>query len=568
MKLKSLTPKSGTELLLANVNVLVGPNNSGKSQTLRDIHNYFITSNARKVLIQDIKLYDNYSSEYIIDSVENQEAPKDINNSIFKGLNSNLISTHQREININSIKSQIKSGGFLKFLQRQHFGPFFVSHLDASTRLNIASKKESHLPETGISNLLQALYHNKEAIESLQVAFKKSFNMDIVLDYSSLRQLILRIHKDINKIGKIPDDPRDAYPILKGFNSLDDQGDGFKSFTGVVLSLLLSKNRLILLDEPEAFLHPAQARFLGYWIGEFCEKNDIQIIIATHDSNFLSGLIKGNQKTNIFRLDRKKNETKFKQIEHSLLTQLIRSPLLASQRVLETLFNNATIVCEADADRIFYSSISTKIFENQNILFIHAQNKQSIKHVISLLKQIGINCGTIVDIDILNNHHELKNLLDSFSVKGEDLEKILELRQEIDNNYSGLTDESIVSQIQESLGDLLKLIEKSDNHSQNIETSRIELGKILKIKNKWKLLKEKGFEALDNEFQVKFSNLVEITKKYNIHIVPVGVLESWMDLGIKKKNKWIVKAIEKIYNKNIPDNLRIFIETVLKLIEI
>ena len=55
---------------------------------------------------------------------------------------------------------------------------------------------------------------------------------------------------------------------MRQFQTLDEQGDGFRSYVGVVLSVLLSEGRTILLDEPEAFLHPMQARRLGAWLAE------------------------------------------------------------------------------------------------------------------------------------------------------------------------------------------------------------------------------------------------------------------------------------------------------------
>ena len=55
MKLKSFKNKSDqTEIVLNNITVLVGPNNVGKSQTLRDIKNLLeLGNNARPVIVSD-----------------------------------------------------------------------------------------------------------------------------------------------------------------------------------------------------------------------------------------------------------------------------------------------------------------------------------------------------------------------------------------------------------------------------------------------------------------------------------------------------------------------------------
>ena len=109
------------------------------------------------------------------------------------------------------------------------------------------------------------LFKEQKEDENLNDIFKRAFNMEIKLDYSEMAELSFKIAK---AFPNIPENPRAAFPIMSTFQRLDEQGDGFRSFVGVVLSILMCKDRLILLDEPEAFLHPAQAKILGEWIGE------------------------------------------------------------------------------------------------------------------------------------------------------------------------------------------------------------------------------------------------------------------------------------------------------------
>ena len=55
-----------------------------------------------------------------------------------------------------------------------------------------------------------------------------------------------------------PDTPESRTTPLKR------QGDGMRSFASVVLHLLATVTpSILMLDEPEAFLHPPQARLLG-----------------------------------------------------------------------------------------------------------------------------------------------------------------------------------------------------------------------------------------------------------------------------------------------------------------
>jgi AAA domain, putative AbiEii toxin, Type IV TA system len=43
---------------------------------------------------------------------------------------------------------------------------------------------------------------------------------------------------------------------LLALPTLDDQGDGMKSFIGLVLTVIAGSSQILLVDEPEAFLHP------------------------------------------------------------------------------------------------------------------------------------------------------------------------------------------------------------------------------------------------------------------------------------------------------------------------
>ncbi|MGZ3471666.1 MAG: AAA family ATPase [Isosphaeraceae bacterium] len=55
---------------------------------------------------------------------------------------------------------------------------------------------------------------------------------------------------------------------MQNYEQLDEQGDGIRSFVGIVVALLILNRGLFLIDEPEAFLHPPQAYRIGAFIAE------------------------------------------------------------------------------------------------------------------------------------------------------------------------------------------------------------------------------------------------------------------------------------------------------------
>lgn len=85
---------------------------------------------------------------------------------------------------------------------------------------------------------------------------------------------------------------------------LDQQGDGMRSLLGQLLPLLTGNYPLVLIDEPEAFLHPPQARALGEELGRISGERGAQVIVATHDRNLLAGLLASGAAASVVRLTR------------------------------------------------------------------------------------------------------------------------------------------------------------------------------------------------------------------------------------------------------------------------
>ena len=64
-----------------------------------------------------------------------------------------------------------------------------------------------------------------------------------------------------------------------------------RSYASVILHLLAPITpSILLLDEPEAFLHPPQARLLGEIIAAE-RPSRAQLVVATHSPDVLHGLI-------------------------------------------------------------------------------------------------------------------------------------------------------------------------------------------------------------------------------------------------------------------------------------
>ena len=559
MKLSEISTKDGV-IEIGKFTLLVGPNNVGKSQTLKDIHRKLLKGHdAETTLITGIKIDCPETFDKLYEGLDVRVDQMNIGHHIIDSVSSDFDQNSMIRIQLEPQR--------LLFNRQQNpdytflgMSKFRVFYMDSESRLKIASKSPNYIPdETSPINLLQALYGSSgEFDEKLKDAFQSTFGMDIKLDYSSGLELRLAVSKEFDEI---PEDPRTAYPIMKQYPSIEIQGDGFRSFVAVVLSLLLSKDKIVLLDEPEAFLHPEQSRRLGKWISDHADGFPCQILVATHNSNFLSGLLSGNQAADIYRLNRDNDTTSFNKITADSMQALSTSPILSSQRVLEGIFSKGVVVCESDTDRVIYSSVAIHEHNKQEILFIHAHNKQAIKNVVNLLKDASIPTAAIIDIDILNSEDDLSNAISAFD-SDFDLGEILSLREDVASNIEGASEKNIALELKQSVIELLDQLNKNEH---SLSGARGALNRIRAESTKWAGLKKEGIFSLEEALQAKAQRIIDESSKLGLYIVPVGELEGWMKLGVRK-NRWVLLALQEIHDGRCPENLKEFVGDIINRI--
>jgi ABC-type branched-subunit amino acid transport system ATPase component len=559
VKIVSISVKDGTVVPIGHFTVLVGPNNVGKSQTLRDIHNRMVQgTGARTTLVKQITFQKPQSFAELVAGLQIVPDPQNVQQHHIRGITANLKSGEALAINREHLETQFNNSPNLDFTLG-NISKFRVSYLDAESRLQVAKSGAAFDVHTQPpQSLLQALYGSQgDEEEKLCAVFRDTFGIDICLDYSGLTTMKLRVAREF---GDIPEDPRKASPILANHALLDEQGDGFRSFVGVVLSLLLSAGRVVLLDEPEAFLHPAQARQLGAWIGQHADNVSGQVIVATHNADFLGGILSTNQKVDIFRLNRTGDATTFTRIPSRVTSQLAKTPILSSQRVQAAIFHKGVVVSEADADRAVYHATAVTGLQRQDILFVNAHNKQTIPTVAGVLKEAGIPVAAIADIDILNSGADLKACLEGLGADP-DVEDIESRRQQVASAVNGQTEEHALEALKEDTAEFLRQLENNDH---DLPGARGALARIRAGGSKWSALKLRGTSGAPCKVKRTLRTLIDDLESHGLFVVPVGELESWIDLGTRRKNRWIILALDKLYADGPPAPLLQFIARIAR----
>jgi hypothetical protein len=566
LRVQSITTRSDDKVPLGNFNVLVGPNNSGKSQTLRDIRDYIATGSAAQLTIVkelDISLPTESDATKAF-TVSPHTAP---NHVMIRGVSYDLQSQQEFATESNWIsqrfsaigKAENVSGDVSEMLRL--LGRFWVAHLDAESRLRIASPTPCYDTRVEVpSNAMQAFFAGGEApLRELRDAFKNAFGADIALDWASMKNWYLMIGPDF---GSIPDSRTALATLLKDARQLVAQGDGYRSFAGVVLAMLTFSNRLLLFDEPDAFLHPAQARVLGRWLATHAKEISSQIVLATHNADFLCGILSADSEATVIRLNRAGNITQYHSLDIATTKSLVESPLLSSQPVLDSLFQKGVVVCEGDPDRAVYQTVAhryaTKL-GGEDVLFIHSNGKEALKNPVQMLRNAKTPVCAVVDLDIINSEQVLRDLLVLFATEPL-ITELLGLRTKIAEVVETASDSILITRLQSSVDEWRK------KSYTELREARKRLGEIADKASKWKAIKATGVDYFIGPDRTQVDDFISKCAGIGLFVVPKGELEGWMNLGVSKGREWNRKALEDLHNGNCPDKLRQFVEAAVRFL--
>lgn len=303
--LKSITFSSGQTLALDENDkiLIVGPNNSGKSQTLRDIISLITKDLPQNMVIKNLSLKRKGSSEDFSNYLrENGE------------LHGSYYYLGQASIYHGYIDSW-KPGNRLNDLS-----PLFIKNITAKDRLSICEQQDSISREQQKTKPQHILYDDSELMDKVSSIFKKAFNKDLIFDYRGGNKLPIHV-ADREEFKGIDDRVSNKYiEKLRTFPLLDQQGDGIKSYAGILFETIAFNLNMSLIDEPEAFLHPPQMRKLGQTLAE--EVNG-QLIVATHSSDIMRGFLEGTRgNIRIIRIQRDENVNIIHEVDQPAIKKL------------------------------------------------------------------------------------------------------------------------------------------------------------------------------------------------------------------------------------------------------
>jgi ABC-type cobalamin/Fe3+-siderophores transport system ATPase subunit len=407
LSFKEITFSGGTTLTLAEdeIVVFVGPNNAGKSASLREME-ALVARDGSHTVIKSASLHKTGKKDDFVSYLErNSQKVKQGHEYHYAGFGFNI---HQNHLQ-----------WFDNPTDRHPIASFFCSRLATENRI-VASNHAGPIAlyDQPASHPIHLLLMDEKLADRISNHFHHAFGKDLFPFRAGGSQFPLYV-------GKKPDLAAGENELSKEFvkkiklqsEPLESQGDGMRSFATVLLYVLVADTHSIqFLDEPEAFLHPPQARLLGELIARE-RKAKSQLFIATHSTDILDGLIAGGaSKVRIVRIQRDGSVNRVKELSREKTAEISNDTLARYSGVFGGIFYQHVIICESDSDCLFYSSIlNTKAVSGEqraDILFIHTSGKHRMAQLADTLRELDVPVSVIADVDLFSEENTVRILFE------------------------------------------------------------------------------------------------------------------------------------------------------------
>ena len=213
------------------------------------------------------------------------------------------------------------------------------------------------------------------------------------------------------------------------------------------------------------------------------------------------------------------------------LNTLWSKPLLRSAAAVDGLFHRGAVICEADADARFYTSIAAALESEgrlagaSDVYFAAGGGKGSLATLAGSYTRLGLPTAVVADLDLLRNDAELDAVLKSL---GSDLARF---RGRYNSVISSLNAIPPVQSIGEFVKGARKVLIKVAESKKLSSEMRKELFRLLENAADWSEVKRLGISKHRGGSLTTGQDLLEEWRSLGLFLVPVGELEGWWPAG-------------------------------------
>lgn len=578
--LKGITLPGSKAIDTTGLILVVGPNSSGKTQLLKDVHASLLGQPRQLVVAKEVKVNKPSTLDALVEHLETEGYIQRTLND--KGVLMLKVRTVplggsapklQPETDLTMVKhwySHFQEGQTNQSSQSFYslFGAMLSTALFLANRLT-ATDHTKHYDYENVppNDDLQALYFDSNAMDELTAAVRDTFGRGIWVDSTRGNILCFRV-TDTPDLPSAEDRLRPDR--VTQYRVIDEEGDGLRSFVAICMSLALSRRPVCLIDEPETCLHPPQAYAIGRIIGRQATTHPSTTLVATHSSHVLRGVIQQTRDVQIVRLTRVAGHFRAHFVSSNLLRKATEKPLVRTETIFDGLFADGVVLVESDGDRAVYQAAWEMLVQEMqmDLLFVPVNGKGAMADIARFFNTLQIPVAVIADLDLIRDDGVIGRLLESLSL---DKTAATTLREEcrlVSTAIRGLppTIEPL---------DVNTEIQRIHNHpkewaNNDDETVMRHLRGLANKIDRMRRLKSGGISAYLGESPNIASQLEAVKLKFwraGVFIVPVGELESWLSEDFMKdgpsrerKQEWADEASSRIRTK--PDEAGQIVEFV------
>lgn len=523
------------------VTVVVGPNNAGKSTLLREINRHLNAEHHTQPpwrLVKGVSLAVTGTAADVVAWCAAHSRFTSDGEGAFRSLSGANLGTSWMRHQLPTVWQQASVVGRLG----STLAPFLVHHADTDSRL--AQSKAAPVRNDArepASHPVHVLADDRSRLQRASGIAQQVFGEALWLDDYSAQQR-LRVGALITPAPRRDEVDAPYRDELLNLPELSEQGDGMRSFFGLLLPLLSASFPMVLVDEPEAFLHPPQAAALGRQLGQLSVDNELQVVIATHDRHLLTGLLESRTPLTIVRVDRFSGGTGARQIDPSELTELWNEPALRYSNALDGLFHRLVVLVEGDRDARFYAAALDAANESgdmdlpvSEVLFVPCGGKGGMAKIAKALRGLGVPVVLVPDIDLLSVKSDTQRLV---TVLGGDW-------SDYEADFSAATARINKDAAPLQVHDLVAVL-GHDGAAPLTKDLRRSVERVLKTAGSgWNQVKAGGVAALGTGgVGAAAVRMLDAFDAIGLVVVRVGELESFApDLDVSKGANWVPAAL-------------------------
>ena len=479
------------------ITLFIGPNNGGKSQALRDIASKF-TGHFSGVVLSNVAVAP-FSEEDFESKIQWLSRPKNPG----EDPNPEVVPLGRRgnyQLISKAALKQFAGSQTNYHMYAEWFLRHLIINLGGESRLQLASATNSTPIRQPANSTISLLLRDDALRNRLSEIVFESFGQYLVIDPTAMSsvQYSLSPNKPEN-----PDIERSFTETSAQFfdkaQPLGNASDGTKAFVGIMSEVMAGDHEILLIDEPETFLHPSLAYSLGKEISHHLGSSK-QLFAATHSPHFMMGCVDSGVNVDIIRLTHSPTQSSARSLPKADLRTITTDPLLKSIGVTSALFYQEAVVCEADSDRAFYAEIASRLSDKKGFrhaAFLNGYGKHTMPRIVEALRSLGIPTVGVMDLDwIKEDGAVVENYMSGFGVPEGMKDAFRSARRAVRSSLEAI----------------------DENYKRN-----------------------GGVNLLSDDQERAAYNFSAMARQYGIFTVEGGELENWLsDLNVSRtKNKWL-----------------------------